>query len=224
MNWILVLACFAMATFAVLKGIQKYKVDKSFKSIRKFVIGAVFFGVGGFIGLYVNLENSGKKIDFAEYLFPSKNLVVEERYGEVHTKSFWIVGWSDGSFIKKVETLAPADIRGTTEIKFNIESDGIYITSRSMLTGEVQKRKYAERELFVRKGTSVIINGGEYSVLELDQMIDSVVGKLSPCIMVKKENKRGYEKHTYCKNYGEMQSEMKYGKDEASVVKVISIK
>jgi len=167
--------------------------------------------------------SSSKKIDFAEYLFPDKNLIVEEKYGEVHTKSSWFVGWSDGSFIKKVETLAPADIRGTTEVKWNIEGDEIYITSRDLFTGELKKRKYADR--YIKESGKVTKDGGEYDIVTVDASVDTVIGKLSPCIVVKIERKRGYSKSTYCKGYGEMQSEENSSPGyAASIVKVISIK
>jgi hypothetical protein len=165
---------------------------------------------------------SRTQIDFAEYLLPTKNLIVETRYGEVHDKATYII---NGNVVTETrETLEPASLKGVTMKKWEIEEDGIYLTVKNFLTGEVEKRKYANREVFIREGTILNINGGDYSVLGVDQTLDSVIGKLYPCIVVKKTSKRGYEKNSYCKGYGEIQGEMKYGKDEASVEKVISIK
>jgi len=166
--------------------------------------------------------SSGTKIDFAEYLLPTKNLIVESKYGEVHSKATYVV--EGKTILEARETLAPSSLKGVIVKKWDIEDDGIYLTVKDMFTGDKIKRKYADRELSISKGTVMNINGGEYSVLDMGQTIDSIIGKLSPCIIVKKDSKRGSSKRTYCKGYGEMQSEENSTGDEPAIVEIVSIK
>ena len=76
----------------------------------------------------------------------------------------------------------------------------------------------------IKESGKTTINGGEYDIVAVDALVDTVIGKLSPCIVVKINRKRGYSTSTYCKGYGQMQGEENSPGYASSILKVISIK